>query len=200
MIFRKKDVLFSLIIGEAISWFLFVIARSLNQKIPYLWLLPVILPFLTLFGLYVAYLINQKIPVAYQIAKFALVGFSNAAIDFAVINLLMWQTEINKGLMIILFNTIAFCVAVVNSYLWNKLWTFQSEDKTESKNVQSEFIQFIVIALVGVAINNSIVYGVSTFVSSTLAPQLWVNVAKVFATFASMTWDFLGYKFIVFKK
>ncbi|MFC1700542.1 GtrA family protein [Patescibacteria group bacterium] len=193
---KKIDALFGLIIGEVVSWFLMIIIKSLDQTIPYLWTLPIILPILSVIGLYVSYLISRKIPVFYQIAKFALIGFSNAAIDFGVLNLLMWQTGIYKGGFIIVFNVVAFIVAVINSYSWNKVWTFQSK----GGNVKSEFIQFITIAVIGSAINTSIVYGVSTFVPPIFSPELWVNFAKVLATFFSMVWNFVGYKFIVFKK
>lgn len=196
MTFTKKDALFSLIIGEAISWFLFVIARSLGCCPSYLWLMPVVLPFLALLGLYVAYLISLKLPVVYQMAKFALVGFSNAAIDFAVLNLLMWQTGVYKGPGIIAFNVISFSIAVINSFAWNKLWTFQSQEG----NVRSQFIQFVTVALIGVAINTSIVYGITTFISPAFSPELWANFAKVLATVISLAWNFTGYKFLVFKK
>ena len=137
-----------------------------------------------------------------QFSKFVVIGFMNTAIDFAVLNLLMWQTGIYKGQWIILLNAIAFAVAVINSYFWNKLWTFRAKEADEPGEIAKEFSQFIMVTLVGVAINSSIVFGVTTFIPPFfgLSPELWANLAKAAATGFSLIWNFIGYKFIVFKK
>ena len=137
-----------------------------------------------------------------QFSKFVVIGFMNTAIDFAVLNLLMWQTGIYKGQWIILLNAIAVAVAVINSYIWNKLWTFRAKEADEPGEVAKEFSQFIMVTLVGVAINSSIVFGVTTFIPPFfgLSPELWANLAKAAATGFSLIWNFIGYKFIVFKK
>ena len=137
-----------------------------------------------------------------QFSKFVVIGFMNTAIDFGVLNLLMWQTGIYKGQWIILLNAIAFAVAVINSYIWNKHWTFRAKEADEPGEVAKEFSQFIMVTLVGLAINSSIVYGVTTFIPPFfgLSPELWANLAKAAATGFSLIWNFIGYKFIVFKK
>jgi len=60
----------------------------------------------------------------------------------------------------------------------------------------------LIISVIGISINDAIVYGLATFTSPLfgLSAQMWTNVAKLFATAASMVWNFIGYKFIVFKK
>jgi len=137
-----------------------------------------------------------------QFSKFVVIGFMNTAIDFAVLNLLMWQTGIYKGQWIILLNAIAFAVAVINSYFWNKFWTFRAKEADEPGEIAKEFSQFIVVTLIGLAINSSIVFGVTTFIPPffDLSPELWANLAKAAATGFSLIWNFIGYKFIVFKK
>ena len=49
---------------------------------------------------------------------------------------------------------------------------------------------------------SSVVFGVTTFIPPFfgLSPELWANLAKVAATGFSLIWNFIGYKFIVFKK
>lgn len=137
-----------------------------------------------------------------QFSKFVLVGFMNTAIDFGVLNLLMWLTGVYKGSWIILLNVTAFTVAVINSYLWNKFWTFKAKETTEAGEVTKEFIQFIIVSLVAVVINSSIVYSITTFIPPFfgLGQELWANLAKVVATAVALIWNFVGYKFIVFKK
>jgi len=137
-----------------------------------------------------------------QFSKFVVIGVMNTAIDFGVLNLLMWQTGIYKGKWIILLNAIAFAVAVINSYFWNKYWTFKAKEADEPGEVAKEFSQFIMVTLIGLAINSGIVFGVTTFIPPFfgLSPELWANLAKVAATGLSLIWNFIGYKFIVFKK
>ncbi|PIV31949.1 hypothetical protein COS33_00510 [Candidatus Wolfebacteria bacterium CG02_land_8_20_14_3_00_37_12] len=135
-----------------------------------------------------------------QISKFVIVGVINTGIDFAVLNALLFSTKIYSGRWLILFNSISFSAAVINSYFLNKYWTFKSQNVEDSKAKQ--FSQFLIISVIGISINDAIVYGLATFTSPLfgLSAQMWTNVAKLFATAASMVWNFIGYKFIVFKK
>ena len=136
-----------------------------------------------------------------QFGKFVVIGFMNTAIDFAILNLLMWWIGIYKGSWIILLNAISFSIAVINSYLWNKYWTFRAKEADEAGEIAKEFSQFIAVTLVGLAINTSVVFGITTFVQPVfgLSPEIWANLAKVAATGFSLIWNFIGYKFIVFK-
>ncbi|MBU1292201.1 GtrA family protein [Patescibacteria group bacterium] len=133
-----------------------------------------------------------------QFSKFVVIGFINTALDFAILNLLMWWTGIYSGSWIILLNIVSFSIAVFNSYFWNKYWTFKDKDKIEAK----EFSQFVIVTLIGLAINSSIIFGVTTLISPMfgLSPELWANLAKAAATGFSLIWNFAGYKFFVFKK
>ena len=133
-----------------------------------------------------------------QFGKFVVIGLMNTVIDFAILNFLMWWTGIYSGASIILLNMVSFSIAVFNSYFWNKYWTFKDLDKVEAK----EFSQFILVTLIGLAINSSIVYGITTLVSPMfgISPELWANLAKVAATGFSLIWNFIGYKFIVFNR
>ncbi len=141
--------------------------------------------------------INKKLII--QFSKFIMIGFLNTGIDFAVLNLLMWQTGIYSGKYIILLNAVAFSVAVINSYFWNKFWIFHAK---ETAQTAKEFTKFITITLIGMTINTTIVYSVTTLISPMfgLSVELWANIAKVAATGISLVWNFTGYKLIVFKK
>ncbi|MBU4082753.1 GtrA family protein [Patescibacteria group bacterium] len=145
-------------------------------------------------------LLNEKYKkLVVQFSKFVLIGFLNTGIDFAILNLLMWQTGIYSGRYIIILNAISFSVAVINSYFWNKLWIFRAGG-TEKQ--AGEFAQFVAITLVGMALNTAVVYSITTLVSPMfgLSAELWANLAKVAATGISLVWNFAGYKFIVFKR
>ncbi|MCH8987154.1 GtrA family protein [Patescibacteria group bacterium] len=129
-----------------------------------------------------------------QIAKFLLIGGFNTLIDLGVLNILILATGITSGLGFSLFKGTSFLAAVLNSYFWNKRWTFRSQ-----KDV---FLQFFTISAIGFVLN----VGAASLVVNVLTPQfglseqLWANVGAITGTLVVMTWNFLGYKFIVFKK
>ena len=132
--------------------------------------------------------------VLQQIIKFVIVGVSNTLVDLAVLNTLIFLTGIASGGAFSLFKATSFLVAVTNSYFWNRRWTFRSDKQV--------FIQFFVVSTIGLLLN----VGTASFVVNMLGPQLglsekiWANVGAVGGTLVVMTWNFLGYKFIVFKR
>jgi len=194
---KKSDIIAVLILGEIIAIFLFFIFKTLGFGEFPLGYLFVILPVLAIIGVYVAYLIGKKLPVLFQFAKYVVVGLANTAVDFGILNLLMWSTKIYEGKTIILLNSIAFLGAVIHSYFWNKLWTFKTKEKV---NVASQFLQFLIISLIGVLINSGIVYMIITWIKPMAGVEIWANIAKVIATVVSLVWNFIGYKLIVFKE
>ena len=76
-----------------------------------------------------------------QFIKFLLVGVLNTGIDFGVLNLLMFSTGITSGFYYPIFKAISFICGVINSYIWNKRWTFQKGNKLGKK----EFSKFFTI-------------------------------------------------------
>jgi putative flippase GtrA len=203
----KRDALFSLLVGGITALFLiFLIKNPYIEEFKGLrdmgisWMLPIAFPLLFLLGTFIADLLSKILKVFSQIARFAEVGILNTSIDFGILNLLMWLTGITGGALIIPLNAVSFICATTNSYFWNKFWTFGSGKKEKAK--AGEFATFLIVSGIGIAINTGIVAFGTTFVSPmfSLSPGAWANVMKLFATFASMTWNFLGYKFVVFKK
>ncbi len=209
--FSAKDVLSAAIIGEAVSWLLFVMVRVNAPKLPIpgglaenlaslstAFLMAAVLPVLSVAGLYIAYIINKKLRSIYQAAKFALVGALNTFIDFGVLNLLILATGISRGALFVVFAGTSFVAAVVNSYLWNKFWTFNDESGENTK----EFAQFLFVSVVGLGLNA----GAASFIVNIIGPQagiadaVWANIGKLIGILFSLVWNFVGYKFWVFKE
>lgn len=140
-----------------------------------------------------------KFPIIKQLAKFIVVGGINTGIDFLVLNIEMILTGITSGPSMLILNSISFSAATTNSFFMNKRWTF--EDSGNKKD-GVKFSQFLIVSIIGITINGGVVYLITSFVDPLfgLNPQLWANVAKLFATGISLVWNFIGYKFIVFKK
>jgi len=202
---EKKNLLYSIVLGFLTSWFLiFVIKNPFIEEFKNIallermvWWLPLILPLAFLAGFFLSWLFSRIVAVFLQIAKFVEVGILNTAIDFGILNLLIWLTGITGGWGIAPLNAFSFLCATTNSYFWNKFWTFKKSGGASGK----EFSQFLIISAIGIGLNTGIVVlGTSIFSPAFgLSAGAWANVMKILATFISMTWNFLGYKFIVFK-
>ena len=202
----RKDLIFSLIVGGVSAWLILIISKNIEitnsfwQK--FWWLTPFLLPVFTAGSLAIASLVAKKIAVVFQIAKFILVGGLNTLVDLGVLNLLIWFSGINAGWFYSAFKGISFVVAVVNSYFWNKFWTFRKTENQDDKIEGGEFIKFFFVSAVGFVIN----VGSASFIVNFIGPlagfsqNLWANIGALLAGFIGLAWNFLGYKFIVFKK
>lgn len=133
-----------------------------------------------------------------QFMRFVVVGFLNTAIDFGILNFLIWVFGIAWGWPVIIFNGVAVVVAMTNSYFLNKHWTFH---KKETKDRMRESVLFVVFTALGMMINTGIVYYFSTYLDPMFGIDSvsWLNIGKVLATGVSLFWNFFWYKFVVFQ-
>jgi putative flippase GtrA len=148
------------------------------------------------FALWVCALIAKAWKAFYQFGQFAAVGTLNSFIDIGVFNLetFLYGTSFISTPLFALFKAISFLCATTNSFFWNRNWTFGSKDKVNAGEVTG----FYTIALIGWAMN----VGVATLVKS-VGPEtkLWVDiVAPLVGILVTFIWNFLGYKYFVFKK
>ena len=194
---HKTDIIAGLFIGEVSAWLILIIFKNIRVEFQLTWALVIILPVLSLAGLWIASILGRKFLFVWQAAKFGLVGVLNTLIDLGVLNLLSFITGVTKGFVIGGVNIPGFSVAVLNSYLWNKLWVFQHKE-----GLWLDFPQFLVVSIIGIILNGTILVIMTTYVPPIfgLSEQIWLNVAKIVAIPANMIWNFLGYKFIVFRK
>ena len=201
----KRNLLYSLITGFLTSWFLIFIIknpfieefRGLAALDRIVWWLPLAFPIIFLLGILAAQLFARVVGIFLQLVKFAEVGAFNTAIDFGILNLLIWLTGVTSGWAIAPLNAISFMAATTNSYFWNKSWTFKKKGRVGG----GEFLQFLIVSGIGIGINTAIVAAGTGLILPAfgMSAAAWANVMKVLATFVSMTWNFLGYKFVVFK-
>ncbi|MBU4298691.1 GtrA family protein [Patescibacteria group bacterium] len=196
---KKTDAKISIIIGFLIGVFFFIILKNIGIKIPYLWILMIVFPPLSLLGMFIISLLGKRFLIILQIGKFLLVGALNTFIDMGVLNILIWISGIASGVWYSIFKGISFLIATTNSYLWNKHWTFE---KRKEVFAPGEFSKFLILTTIGFSIN----VGIASFVVNVIGPQLglgakiWANVGAFTAVLVAWFWNFLGAKFIVFKK
>lgn len=61
---------------------------------------------------------------AWRFVKYSLVGFSNGALDFITLAILVVVFDPQRDLAVVAMNSVAFLVGVVNSYTLNSRFTF----------------------------------------------------------------------------
>lgn len=138
--------------------------------------------------------------IKWQALQFSTIGLSNAIVDIALINILLWIWPTTEATLLLTFNTFAYTCAIINSYIWNTKYTFSHRAHFNKK----ELVWFISQALIALLINNGIFIGLmevlidkSFIVIPTFIAQ---NVAKGIAMLLSSTASFFMMKYLVFNK
>ena len=85
-----------------------------------------------------------------QLLKFALVGITGMGLDFGTTFLLKEKAKINKFIA----NAAGFSIAVVNNFLLNKYWTFDSVNPI----VTEQFVKFVIISIIGLGLNSLLLF------------------------------------------
>lgn len=111
-----------------------------------------------------------------RFARFGIVGASGMVVDFGVTWLCKEKLHWNKYLS----NSLGFILAATNNYFWNRLWTFQSE----SVEIVREYSTFVLIALVGLGLNNLIIWLLHE------KARLNFYLSKLIAIGCVMVWNF----------
>lgn len=195
-----RDLVFGAINGAFIGILAPFIFSNLAFKLP----VPVVifvplLAFLSALGIAVGYFLSKIRPFFFQLSKFGLIGVANTVVDLGIYNLFIYMSDVSSGYMIAVFKSFSVLAAIVNSYVWNKFWSFE---KKEVRNLGEEFTQFLMVSLVGLLLN----VGITAFVVNVIgapagiADKTWANIGGLTASILVLTWNFIGYKFLVFKK
>src|SRR3989344_7425404 len=200
---RKKDYLLISIIGFLFGILLLPILKNINLQIitlNFINALIIVIAFIIFanIALKIAFIIGRRAPVIFQFAKFAAVGGLNTLLDLSILNSLIFLSGIATGYWYSGFKAISFVIASINAYFWNKYWTFGVGGSVNTK----EFTEFFTVSAIGFGINVGIASFLVNIVGAPagITDNLWANVGALAATLVSLIWNFIGYKFIVFKK
>ena len=128
-----------------------------------------------------------------QLARFGIVGAANTALDFGLLFILK-----ALGLPVEFANIASTTIAFLFSFFANKKYTF----KTSGTNVVREMILFVVVTLTGLWVLQTfvIVLAMPWLTAVTHQTDVALLISKLIATVVSMTWNYLLYTYIVFKK
>ncbi|MFN3729835.1 MAG: GtrA family protein [Fimbriimonadaceae bacterium] len=160
-------------------------------------------------------------PVVRQFIKFCVVGGSSFVIDAGLHRILMFNITIDGQLLsqivgmqllqwfnpgasspdaaanaaFAAFKVFSAGIAILNSFIWNRFWTFRIRGK-EDRMVQ--LTKFVAVSLVGMVLNVVI----SSAVNSVLRlpeKESWA-IATVVAAAVVAVWNFTGQKLWAFKR
>jgi len=194
---KLQDSIFAAAIGLTVA---FIFADFLNGAAfeNYAWHLFWLFPLLSIICLEIANQIGKKLPFIHQAAKFFLVGAFSAVVDIKTYQIsALLLAFITEGSII--SKSISFLIATVVKYGGNKIWVFEKNGKD---GIKREVIQFFIITLIGMIIDVATFY----YFTKVMGPQfsmqtkIWEELSIIFAALAAAIWNFLGYKFLVFKK
>jgi putative flippase GtrA len=110
----------------------------------------------------------------FKFFKFIIVGFSGMIVDFSITILLKEKLKVNRYIS----NSAGFTIAASSNYLFNRLWTFESNNP----KVLVEYSTFLIISLIGLIINNLIIY--------LLEKKFRFYFAKFVAIMVTSLWNF----------
>ncbi len=199
---KKIDIILAIITGEGVAWlFAWLIKNSPNINLPFLyWLLPLSFPVLAIIGLWISYLIGKRFLFVYQLAKFCLLGAFFAIFDLIILNFLLEYFGISKDETVkyAVFVATSFVIATTVKYVGDKYWAFE---KTGKKQMGVEFGKFFAITLVSGVIQVIVASLLFAVLPSLLEITELVagNLGKIGGILIATVWNFIGYKFFVFK-
>lgn len=196
---KNKDFYLVAVIGFLVGVLVIFPATSFGIKFTPLKVLASVI-FFSFFAP-LALLILKKLarfwPLLDQLGKFLATGSLNFFLDFGVLNILILLTNITNGVYYVVFKIISFLVASTNSYFWNKFWVFGGGKRANA----GEYGLFFTTTAIGAAIN----IGIAAFIVNVIGaphginPKVWSNVGALVAVIFSLFWNFISYKFLVFK-
>ena len=203
---KKVDIIFGAILGEAVAWYFLLTFKELGNLLAKFGMSPnsvygvlsISFPILAVIALWIAFIIGKKFLIIFQLVKFFLTGVAITLVDLGVLNFLMWIFGIYTGAWFSIFKSISAVTALTVKFLPAKLWVFE---KSEKEKQAQEFGGFIVVGIVGIAINvlsASLIVKIGPHFG--FSPASWANIGAIGAAFIGLTWNFFGSKFFVFKK
>ena len=116
-----------------------------------------------------------------QIVNFAFVGFVATVIDFVFLYVFR---DVCK-LSLIVSNTLSFCISVIYNYIASVTFVF---DVDKNKSKKKSFLLFIIFSVMGLIINDIIVYGATVWF------RLYYLLSKIVATLFVMIFNFVTRK------
>ncbi len=124
-------------------------------------------------------------PFVRQALRFGIVGVANTVVCLAIV----WTLEGRFSQPVWLASAAGYTVATVQSYILNRIWTFDTSGRAP---VGSQFLRFVLV--------NIVVGAIFSTVTSLLAQATGVELASFVALIFSTLLSFLALRLFVFGK
>jgi len=139
--------------------------------------------------------VRSRRSVLRQFVRFSIVGVFNTAIDLVAFNIFFLCFPTRDVGLLVVYNSTAYALGALNSYILNKYWTFQQTQATTGR----EFMRFAIVNLCGILCNNFVLWVVAGIAHPFVVnPALWANISKITAITGTMTISYLGMRLWVF--
>ena len=160
---------------------------------------PIIVPICWVLGVLFGYFLGQWVKFFNQFGKFVAIGFTNGAVDFSVLYILIAYSGHDTGTYYAVFKSISFIFGMLHSYFWNKTWAFEA---STSGGGQGEFMRFFGVTVVTFLVNVGVASGVVSWVTPVfgITTQGWAGVGAAVGSAAGITFSFVGFRLFVFKR
>lgn len=209
--FTKKDFWLAVLAGEIVAWLSLPTLKNLNildilieQGIEmnifvFFWVISI--PIASTLGLYFFYSIakyKHRLGLL-QLGKYGVIGVLNTFLSAGIYNFFIFATDISSGLAVDLFFIVAFVITVVNSFLWNRFWTFEEKG---TSSIGKEAFQFFSVSGIVALINFGILHVIVNVIGTPagMDSKIWANIGIGLTIITAFFGNFFGYKFFVFKK
>ncbi len=158
-------------------------------------------------------------PAVRQFIQFCIVGATSTAISFGIFSWLIYGVELDRllhnwlagdpnlqelfqhhRLYVQVAALIGFIISVTNGFIWNSRWTFSASGR---QNRKRQYLQFVLVNIVGLLLNQMIVFVVMGLLTRGKAPGqkgLEPLMAAASATCIVVFWNFWANKHWTFKK
>ncbi len=189
MIINKKDIFFAILAGLLVSWLAVDFLGALG------FIFVIAFPVLSVLGLWLTTYLGKRAKFIDEAGRFFLVGAFADVIDIKTYQFIFFLLPFPTFV-----KAISFLVATIVKYWWNKHWAFNKEAELENKKIvfDKQIILFFAVTLVGLGINVVSFYFFDR-IEAGLEHRLWTEVSIILSALVSAIWNFLGYKFLVFK-
>lgn len=128
-----------------------------------------------------------------QFITYTLVGCSNTIIDFIVMNLLWFMSDMYLGNINYIFKAISFSIYSTTGYLLNKKYTFNT-----TKNNKSPYIQYVSLAGIITIVDTILIAKITQYQIFDISDALWANIVNLGVCAVIGFIGFLINKYIIF--
>jgi putative flippase GtrA len=151
--------------------------RTQDPQVPSILIRALELPGINRMGL------QKKPREVLRFLKFAAVGALGMVVDLTILNIMHKVV----GLPLLAANTISFSVAVLSNFTWNRLWTFP---ESRQRPLVPQLAKFALVNIIGLAINNLVLWAVFNLVDDFIPDPLDYNLAKIVAIGVVLFWNY----------